>query len=158
MEEAEAVNHSARRSKRGSRGKSPKLGGRRGSPKKNVKEESSEAPEISSQKMVKVLQKMEKEKAAALKNYDKEDTRSNQNYQRLILDALNSVKFLNSSLSMGQLERVVSIFRNNIFQTPADADFVPTPKQLSEYLLSELEAEDNTMKLVVENSYGGDVV
>ncbi len=61
---------------------------------------------------------------------------------------------------MGQLEEVVKMFRNNIFKTPKDQDFVATPKQLSEYLESELkvDSEENTMKLVIEKSYGGDVV
>ena len=42
-----------------------------------------------------------------------------QNYQRLIMDTYNSVKFLNT-LDLGFLETSLSIFRKNIFDNKSD--------------------------------------
>jgi len=61
---------------------------------------------------------------------------------------------------MGQLETAVDIFRNNIFVNKGSEGFIPTSKQLSEFVKGELSkdsGEENTIRLVVEKSYDGNV-
>jgi hypothetical protein len=56
-----------------------------------------------------------REKELKSEQFMESSSKINHNYKRLITDSLNSAQFLNSSLSLGQLEKVLELVRANLF-------------------------------------------
>jgi hypothetical protein len=77
-----------------------------------------------------------------------DNRRQDRNYNRLIEDCTESVKFLNK-LPMGLLEESLAVFRENIFSMP-DRKTIPTKI----YQILEKELEDEQIRQVGELAPG----
>ena len=89
-------------------------------------------------------------------DFNPEEASMSQNYKRLVFDTLNSTQFLNSSLTLGQLEKVLEIFRETLFEKQRKNQ---ATTRIAQFLKQSLEAEQESelVAKILEETYAGDL-